>query len=85
MDRAQRIAEQLAKIYNVSGRVHITLDWNDNDMYVYRFEFTMYFMSTKIRMQVDLPAADVDFDKTLPKLVREATNIVQGQINFILS
>ena len=85
MDRAQRIAEQLAKIYNISGRVHISLDWNDNDIYVYRLEFTMYFMFTKIRMQVDLPASDVEFDKTVPRLVRDATNIVQGQINYILS
>lgn len=84
MERARQIATQLGKIYNISDKVRIELDWNYNDEYVYRLSFALHFMGARLDVAVELLSVDVDFDKTLQKLVLEATSQVQSQITFLL-
>lgn len=83
MDRAKKIAEQLANIYNIKGKIAIELDFNDNDEYVYRMTFPMHVLGAKIVICVELLSADVDFDKSYQKLLEDAMSQVQAQLIFL--
>ena len=84
MDKAKRVAEQLANIYNIKGKINIELDFNDNDEYVYRLTFTMHVLGARIDICVELLSADVDFDKTYQKLLTDAIAQVQSQLIFLI-
>lgn len=85
MDRAKKIAEQLANIYNIKGKIKIELDFNNNDEYVYRMTFPMHAVGCKIVLGVELLSADVDFDKPYQKLLIEAIGQVQAQLIFLIA
>ncbi len=84
MDRAKKIAEQLANIYNIKGKIQIELDFNDNDEYVYRIKFPMHVLGAKLILGIELLSADVDFDKSYQKLLVEAIGQVQAQLIFLI-
>lgn len=82
MERAQKVADELQKIYN-TDKIKIELN-NDGNGYYYSLKMGLHFMGQRIVVEVNLDCeycTETRFDKVL----REATEQVQAVIRWTLA